>query len=87
MSDEDHEPDVDAPDLVHWSPRHGPTVGGPIKPIALPLSSLGLVAVAGVGVGAVAVGALAIGALAIGVLAIGDVRLGRCGSPGWRSTI
>ncbi|WP_217433573.1 hypothetical protein [Caulobacter sp. S45] len=72
MDHDDPTAELDAPELVHWSPRHGPTVGGPIRPLALPFGSFGLVAVFGL-----AVGALAVGALAIGRLAVGDARLGR----------
>ena len=77
MSDGDQASDLDGSDLVHWSPRHGPTVGGRIPPLALPLSALGLVAVFGLAMGALAIGALAIGRLAVGRARFGGVRIDR----------
>ena len=77
MSNDDQASDLDGSELVHWSPRHGPTVGGPIGPVAMSLSALGLVAVFGLAVGALAVGALAVGRLAIGQARLGEVRIDR----------
>ncbi len=77
MSDDDQVSSLDTADLVHWSPRHGPAVGGPMRPIALPLGSLGAVAVFGLAIGGLAIGVLAIGRLAVGQARLGEVRIGR----------
>ena len=77
MSEDDLDSELDGADLVHWSPRHGPTVGGPVRPLALPLSVLGLVAVFGLAIGALAIGAFAIGRLAVGQARLGAVRIDR----------
>ena len=71
--DEETQP---APDLVHWSPRHGAMVGQPFQRQGAMLSATGALAVAILTFGALAVGALAIGALAVGRLAVGRARLG-----------
>ncbi len=76
MSAPDEDAEIDAPDLVHWSPRRGPTVGSRVAPVSAPLGALGLVAVAGLAFGALAVGAFAIGAMVVGRLAVGKAELG-----------
>ena len=69
--------DIEAPELVHWSPRHGPTVSGAVHLPASPLSAVGLLAVFGLAIGALAVGARATGRLAVGQAVLKDVRSGR----------
>ena len=82
MNDDAGESEIEAPDIVHWSPRHGATIGGPRHGSALPLTAIGAIAAAGAALGFVAVGAAAIGALAIGRLRVGEadvktLRIGR----------
>ena len=78
---QDDEPD--APDIVHWSPRHGSVIGGPPSgSTGWPLTTAGAVAVTALALGVAALGALAVGALAVGQLAVGrarfkDVKIGR----------
>lgn len=77
MSAEVPPPDLDNPELVHWSPRHGATLGeGPGLTVYV-LALIGAAAVGAVAVGAVAVGALAIGQLAVGRGRVRDLRIGR----------
>jgi hypothetical protein len=83
MSDPLDAPELDVPEIVHWSPRHGAVVGGPPHgPRTWPLTATGAMAVGALGLVALSIGALAIGALAVGRLAIGrarlkDVKIGR----------
>ena len=71
------EDDVEMPEVVHWSPRHGATLGLPGRMGPLPIGALGLAAILAVSAGALAVGVLAIGRLAVGQTRLGDVKIGR----------
>ena len=75
MSDNASELDPDAPELVHWSPRRGATLGEPGRHPSAFNAGVAL-GVAMSAAGAVAIGALAIGAMAIGRLVIGQARVG-----------
>ena len=69
--------EIDNPELVHWSPRHGATVGEPLKLRGWPLSAAGAMALGAVALAGFAVGAMAIGRLAIGQASLQDVKIGR----------
>lgn len=74
MSDMESEDIVTEPDMIDWSPRHGPLIGSGGPPAIDPPKPASSLALA---VGAAAFGAFAIGALAIGALAIGRLTVGR----------
>jgi hypothetical protein len=74
MSAED--PDLDNPELVHWSPRRGLPVGEAGTGVYV-LALVGAAAIGAVAIGAIAVSALAISQLTLGRARLRDVRVGR----------